>query len=97
MATQWRSASRLITGNSAQDRLDFGGLATVNVRAFTDLDRILQPSGFTKGARVSLSIINVANDRQIVSDDDGVTPLAYQKAYRDPIGRIVEIELRKAF
>lgn len=97
MTTQWRSASRLITGTGAQDLLDFGGLVTVNLRTFTDLDRILPPSGLTKGTRFSLSIINVGNDRQSVTNGDGVTPLALQKAYRDPIGRIVEIELRKAF
>jgi iron complex outermembrane receptor protein len=47
--------------------------------------------------RMSLSVLNATNDRQEVRDSFGGTPLQYQPGYRDPIGRTVELELRKVF
>jgi hypothetical protein len=46
---------------------------------------------------VALNLLNVFNGRQRVLDESGATPLRYQPGYRDPIGRTVEIELRRAF
>jgi iron complex outermembrane recepter protein len=39
----------------------------------------------------------LTNDRQDVRDRFGNTPLQYQPAYRDPLGRTVEFEIRKVF
>ena len=50
-----------------------------------------------KGARATISVTNLADNRQEVRDASGSTPIAYQAAYRDPIGRAVEFELRKVF
>jgi len=47
--------------------------------------------------RLSLNIVNATNDRQEVRDSTGDTPLRYQAGYRDPLGRTIEIELRKVF
>jgi hypothetical protein len=44
-----------------------------------------------------LLVHNATNERQSVVDSAGITPLPYQSAYRDPLGRTVEIELRKVF
>ena len=43
------------------------------------------------------TLMNVFNDRQSVRDSLGNRPLQYQAGYRDPIGRTIEIELRKVF
>jgi iron complex outermembrane receptor protein len=40
---------------------------------------------------------NVTGHRQRVTDSAGLTPLRYQPAYRDPVGRTFEVELRKVF
>ena len=46
---------------------------------------------------MSLDVLNATNDRQSVRDSFGTTPLQYQPGYRDPLGRTIEIELRKVF
>jgi outer membrane receptor protein involved in Fe transport len=50
-----------------------------------------------KGTRLTLSVVNLTNDRQRVRDSAGITPLSYQRDYRDPLGRTVELEIRKVF
>jgi hypothetical protein len=42
-------------------------------------------------------VINATNNRQTVRDSFGNTPLQYQPAYRDRLGRTVELEVRKIF
>ena len=86
-----------LTGGQDSQVLRFSPLTTVNLRAFTELGRYAPDVAFLKGARLSLSVANIFDKRQKVTDEGGVTPLAYQRAYRDPIGRTVEIELRKTF
>ena len=86
-----------LTGGVDTQVLRFSPLTTLNLRAFTELGRYAPDVEFLKGARLSLTIANIFNRRQKVRDEGGITPLAYQRAYRDPIGRTVEIELRKTF
>lgn len=94
----WRGKSSLESNiNGTTERLTFSPLLTLNVRAFADANRILPHSSWAKGFRLSLDVLNVTNDRQKVRDSFGNTPLQYQPGYRDPIGRTVEIELRKVF
>lgn len=50
-----------------------------------------------KDTRLSLSVTNLTDQRQRVADLAGATPLSYQAAYRDPVGRTIGIELRKVF
>ena len=95
---QHKSQSFLrLTGGDESQVLRFSPLTTFNLRAFTELGRYAPGAAWLKGARLSLSINNLFDKRQKVSDKGGITPLAYQRAYRDPIGRTVEIELRKTF
>ena len=54
-------------------------------------------STLLKQTRVSLGVNNLANRRQRVTDAAGMVPLRFQPAYRDSVGRTVEIELRKVF
>jgi iron complex outermembrane recepter protein len=75
--------------------LRFSPLLTVNLRAFADARRIFPDLDWARGLRMSVNVINLTNDRQDVRDRFGNTPLQYQPAYRDPLGRTVEFEIRK--
>lgn len=93
-----RGASYLSTGTlAAPDLLNFGPLATFDLRAFTDLGDIFPATSLLKGTRLSLVVDNVTNRRQTVTNQAGEIPQAYQPIRRDPVGRTVLIELRKTF
>ena len=49
------------------------------------------------GTRVSLSVTNLLDARERVRDATGVTPVSYQPAYLDPVGRVVRLSVRKLF
>ncbi|MFN3620945.1 hypothetical protein [Sphingorhabdus sp.] len=94
----WRSASRLNLGTlSAPTQLRFSSLALVNIRTFADLQQLGANEKWLKGTRLSFGITNAFNKRQRVIDNEGNTPLRYQRGYRDPVGRAIEVEIRKAF
>ena len=50
-----------------------------------------------KGSRVSLSLNNVFDARVQVRDATGATPVGYQPANLDPVGRTVRFSFRKLF
>ena len=52
---------------------------------------------FLKRARLTLRVNNVLDSRQSVTDGTGATPIAYQSAIMDPLGRVIGAELRKMF
>lgn len=89
------------SGLPGSSTLRFGDLATFNLRTFVALDQqkwlVGSEPGFFKNARLSLRVDNLFDARQRVTDQNGVVPLAYQPALIDPVGRYVEIELRKLF
>jgi hypothetical protein len=93
---RWRSVSFLNLAG-AQEFLRFAPSATFNLRAFTEARKIFPTARWLQGARLSVSLLNVTNERQSVRDAVGSTPLRYQAGYRDPIGRTFELEFRKAF
>ena len=104
--TQWRSGSAIkgnsvasSTNPSGRGDLDFSALTTVNLRLFADLG--LQPWArdhqFLRGARVSLVIGNLFNERQKVRAADGSVPVNYQPDLLDPQGRNVRLNFRKLF
>ena len=51
--------------------------------------------GLPRGARLTVSIVNLLNEKQKVRDANGHTPLIYQRDYLDPLGRTVTVSLRK--
>ncbi|MFM5893069.1 MAG: hypothetical protein ACKOQM_01370, partial [Novosphingobium sp.] len=94
----WRGPSYLVTGTTAApDRLTFAPYGKLDVKVFADLAQLFGTSPVTKGARVTIGVENLTNSRQQVRNQAGITPIGYQSVYRDPIGRLVTIELRKAF
>ncbi|WP_421849032.1 TonB-dependent receptor [Novosphingobium sp.] len=87
-------------GIPGASRLDFGDLATFNLRGFIDLGRmpkLVSRAPFFKGTRVALGINNLFDTVQKVTDQTGATPLRYQRGYLNPEGRVFSIELRKQF
>lgn len=93
-----RSASYLdLSSGASIDVLTFKPLTTLGLRAFAEGSRLLPNAKWMKGARVSLTMVNLTNDRETVRNGAGQTPLSYQPGYRDPLGRTIEIEFRKAF
>ena len=50
-----------------------------------------------KGTRLTMVVSNLFNTRPSVADDRGLTPLSYQPAYLDPVGRSLNVTLRKVF
>jgi uncharacterized membrane protein YgcG len=95
---QWQNSAKVIGDTtSGSGTLDFSSLATLNARAFINLQQRLKKQVWARGVRVSLSVNNVFNQRQKVTDANGVTPLAYQPGYLDPLGRTVAFSIRKIF
>ena len=92
----WRGRSTLESRLGGDiDTLRFSPLLSVNVRAFADAARLLPHERWAETLRLSLNVLNLTHDHQAVRDSRGNTPLQYQPAIRDPIGRTVELELRK--
>ncbi len=81
--------------------LRFGDLATIDLRAFVNLEQQQwlagDDPGFLKGMRMAFRVNNVFDAQRRVVDGDGVVPLAFQPGLLDPVGRTVEIEFRKIF
>lgn len=92
----WQSATR-VNGATAAEDLRFGSLFTLNLRAFADLGQVARQVEWLRGARVSLRLDNLLDQRIRVTDAAGVTPPGFQPALLDPIGRSVRLELRKLF
>ena len=88
-----------VTGGSAGD-LEFGDLATFDLRFFVSLDqqpKLTEKLPFLKGSRLRLAIDNVFDAQRKITDANGVVPLNYQPGYIDPLGRYIELEWRKTF
>ena len=102
-----RLSGRYATGTTvdggtaaAPETLNFGGLATADARLFVDLGQRLEwvkARPWLRGMRVSLSVANLFNTRQEVTDATGVVPNTYQPGYLDPLGRTVRLSVRKLF
>ncbi|WP_245844143.1 TonB-dependent receptor [Sphingomonas spermidinifaciens] len=92
----WQSPTR-VTGATAAEDLRFGSLFTLNLRTFADLGQVARRTAWLRGARVSLRLDNLLDQRIRVTDATGATPPGLQPALLDPIGRSVRLELRKLF
>ena len=100
LSEDWKSATYVSAANSTVGNLYFSGITTLNLRLFDNLGQ--QPAVFRrypvfKGVRVSLSVNNLLDQRIVVRDGAGVTPLSYQPGYIDPVGRSITVSFRKLF
>ncbi len=101
LSADWRSATVVQGGaGSAAGDLFFSDVTTINLRLFDNLGQ--QPGGvkqipWLRGARISLNITNLFDQRIDVRDSNGATPVSYQAGYIDPVGRAITLSLRKLF
>lgn len=104
LTANWQSATivrglSVATGGLAED-LEFADIATFNLNVFADLGQRFggaKAPGWLRGMRVSAGVSNLFNTRPSVRDGTGVTPIAFQPAILDPLGRLVNISVRKVF
>ncbi|HEX8623621.1 MAG TPA: TonB-dependent receptor [Allosphingosinicella sp.] len=104
VTVKWQSGTKVSglpagSGGTPAD-LSFSAHSTVNINLFANLaDRFggAKAPKWLKGTRVSIGINNLLNSRPEVEDEAGSTPLSYQPAYLDPLGRSVNFSLRKVF
>ncbi|MCJ2188203.1 TonB-dependent receptor plug domain-containing protein [Novosphingobium beihaiensis] len=98
---EWNAPSRVLgTGLPGSSDLRFGAYTVANVRLFVDLDQrksLIDRVPFLKGTRVSFTVDRLFDSRQKVTDQNGEVPIAYQAAFREPLGRVIGIDLRKRF
>jgi hypothetical protein len=101
VSANWQSVTRVdsLSGSAAQN-LRFGALTTVNFRLFAVPAR--QPAWvkrfpLLKGVRFLFAIDNLFDERQRVTDGNGVVPIRYQDGLIDPLGRTIRISIRKTF
>lgn len=100
LGVDWESGTHVDGALGGASRLDFGSLATANLRLFANLAQmpsLVKDHPFLRGARVTFSIDNVFNTRRDVTDATGATPLRYQPGYLDPQGRTITLSFRKLF
>ncbi|WP_293372661.1 hypothetical protein [Phenylobacterium sp.] len=96
----WKSGTTVKGAAGSTGDLDFSGLIKVNARVFADLTQrktLVEQQPWLKGVRVSFSVANIFDQRISVHDMTGATPINFQPAYLDPLGRTWKIELRKLF
>ena len=91
----WQSATVVRGGTDPTTELRFSSLAQHDLHLYADLGERFPNWKPGRGVRVSLTAVNLLNDRQKVRDGRGATPLIYQPAYLDPLGRTVTLGLRK--
>ncbi|AYG93864.1 TonB-dependent receptor [Brevundimonas naejangsanensis] len=94
----WKESTRINGGANPSDDLTFSDLTTVNLNLFADLSSrqsLVSRYPWLKGARVSVGVENLFDQRLDVRDGLGNAPLSYQPDYLDPLGRTFRISLRK--
>ena len=101
LSADWKSGTMVkgATGAPA-DNLTFSDIGTINLRLFDNLGQqrsVVHAYPWLRGARVTLSVNNLFDQRIDVRDGTGMTPLNYQSAYLDPSGRTISLSLRKLF
>lgn len=97
----FQSATRVNGGTAtAPETLDFGSLTTLNLRFFADFGQrldLIRNHPWLRGTRATISVNNLFNQRQRVTDQTGAVPIGFQPGYLDPLGRVVRVSVRKLF
>ena len=96
----WQSGTFISGEGSPTGPLTFSPLGTVDLRLFADfaqMRRLVLHHPWLGGTRVTLSVSNLLDAHERVRDALGATPISYQPAYLDPVGRVVKLSVRKLF
>ncbi|MBX9860388.1 MAG: TonB-dependent receptor [Sphingomonas sp.] len=100
VAATWRSGTEVRGFGGPDGALRFNDYAVVNLNLFANLSELFgkgKAPSWLKGMRATLGVTNLFNTRPQVRDNAGGTPLSYQPAYLDPLGRMLTFNLRKVF
>lgn len=101
LSANWQSATTVDSGTGlAGDQLHFGDLTTINFRLFANLGgmpELVAAHPWLRGTRLTVSIGNIFNARQRVTDGTGITPVNYRPDLLDPTGRTIRVSFRKLF
>lgn len=100
VTANWQSGTNVQGLGDATGDLRFSDSATVNVNLFANLAERFGGVGaprWLKGTRATIGVTNLFNTRPQVRGETGSTPLNYQPAYLDPLGRLLSFSLRKVF
>lgn len=100
LTANWRSATEVDGGTSANGTLKFSDLTTVNLRLFANLGarrELVAKYPVLRGTRVTFGVTNLFDEKQEVRNAAGGTPITYQEDYLDPLGRSVKLSVRKVF
>jgi hypothetical protein len=97
----WLSGTTVTAGEgSPTGNLNFSDIATLNLRLFANagaMRSVVRQHPWLRGARITLAVTNLFDQRVRVTDAAGQTPLSYQPGYIDPTGRAVTLSVRKLF
>jgi len=100
LSADWKSGTEVNDPTSPLGNLTFSDIAKVDLRVFADLGarrELVTKYPFFRGSRVGLALTNIFDQRVQVKDASGATPISYQPAYLDPVGRKIAINFRKLF
>ncbi|MFL6863091.1 MAG: TonB-dependent receptor, partial [Allosphingosinicella sp.] len=104
LSANWQSGTTVrggpIPGGGTASDLNFSPLGTIGLRLFADLGAqrdLVRKHPFFRATRVTVGIDNLFDTRLRVRDQNGLTPISYQPAFLDPLGRSVRLTFRKLF
>lgn len=100
LSANWQDATFVRGAGGGGNDLFFDDFTTVDLRLFADLGQqrsLVRDHPFFASSRITLRIDNLFDSRLRVTDAAGVTPIGYQPALLDPLGRTVSIGFRKLF
>jgi hypothetical protein len=100
MSFDWKEGTQVDGPVASTGNLNFSSISTVNLRLFVNFasrPEIIKVFPFLLGSRLTLSATNLFDQRVKVTDATGATPIGYQPAYLDPVGRVVGVSFRKLF
>ncbi len=99
-SAKWQSGTFISGEGSPTGPLTFSPMGTIDLRLFADFAqnrRLVARHPWLSGTRVTLGVTNLLDAHEKVRDATGSTPLTYQPAYLDPVGRVVRLSVRKLF
>lgn len=103
IAVKWQSTTFIrglpLNPIGGASNLRFSQPIIFNINLFANLKESTKGNvpSFLKGSRLNLSVANILNSRQNVRNDNGLTPLNYQSAFLDPLGRVISLSFRNKF
>lgn len=101
LKASWSAPARVLaSGGPGSADLRFGSVLDIGGRLFFNFGarpELVERAPLLKGVRIALDFTNLLDSRQRVTDGNGAVPFAYQRAFRDPRGRVIGIDIRKSF